>query len=1407
MTAPPPSPETQSNPGKPVAAKRKLRRFGWFRWTVGSTVLLVLPAALLTFLVWAVGTPAGTAWLLLRTPGIQFEQPVGSLLSGLSVKRIVIALPSGPADRVVIEAPRASALSLSPSGNARAWLRVHAATLSAERVSVQIAANDRPPKLPHDLDWPIEVEIDAMSLHRLDLPRMEALNLRNITGQLHLGASSGEVHRADALAFAIGPVRFGGQAQVGTTGSMPLQLQLAATQAADVNATATPLPDWARNLREDWKADLTASGPLARFQASLKLRAQGQSVDATADVAPTEPWPLPRLDAQTERLDLSALLTQAPATALSGEVRITPVANAVDGAAGTLSAKARMNNERPGRWDQQRLPLRSFAFDLRARPGALARFEVLNARASLASDKQDAGTVQGQGEWNAGALKLQASLDHLQPGLLDPRLPAVTVSGPVKLAAALGSGPPSVEVQAELDGHLNADAARAVRVRLAASGSADHLEVRELQARAGPAVLTLAGSAKRPSTQAPWHLNGKASVNDFDPLPWFPGASGSVWQRGPHRFNGETRFELDLPHFNERPENTAHWLERLPGIMGQVQLTMHDSLLAGVPFSGEASLKSAPNQPTQVAAHIDAAGNALDADGRWAGAAQGSQDQWSIKLKAPRTAGLAPWLALASVPAPWASPAGALDISARLDGRWPALRAQGSLSVQGLRAGEAALARGLARWSYAGETDAPFDIHAELADASWAQQQAASVNFDLKGTPSDHTLDLRAALNAAPPAWADTVLGNHAAQGNGRAQTLLQLQARGSFTAASGAAAAAPAQWVGSVQSFELRGNAKDNAALVRLRDVGLELQPGDAQQAASLILQSGRGEVLGAALRWERASWQSATALNAAQLDVQAELEPLAVAPLLARAQPAFGWGGDLRVAARIAIKSAPTVQADVVIERVDGDLSVTEEGGTQALQLTDLRVALNAKDGQWTLTQALAGKTLGVAAGAIGASVPPPARWPDANTPISGVLEARVANLGTWGAWVPPGWRLAGALRTSAAISGRLGAPEYTGDIRGTEIGVRNIVQGVNVTDGDVDIRLQGTNARIERFEAKAGTGFVRLEGGASLGEAPKAQLKVVADKFQLLGRVDRRVVASGSAQMQLDAKSLNLDGRLSVDEGLIDFTRGDAPTLSDDVRVSARPGAPEKPLEAPAPRSEARKVTVDLQVGLGNNLRVRGRGLDTLLNGDLRLTTPANKLAVNGTVRTAQGTYAAYGQKLSIDRGELGFSGVAENPRLDIIATRPNLEQTVGVAVTGTALNPRVRLFSEPEMADVDKLSWLVLGRASDGLGRTDTALLQRAAIGLLAGEGTGPTDQLINAIGLDEVSFRQTDGEVKETVVSLGKQLSRRWYVGYERSLNATTGNWQLIYRLAQRLTLRAQSGLDNSLDAIWTWRWQ
>src|SRR5690606_35876670 len=217
--------------------------------------------------------------------------------------------------------------------------------------------------------------------------------------------------------------------------------------------------------------------------------------------------------------------------------------------------------------------------------------------------------------------------------------------------------------------------------------------------------------------------------------------------------------------------------------------------------------------------------------------------------------------------------------------------------------------------------------------------------------------------------------------------------------------------------------------------------------------------------------------------------------------------------------------------------------------------------------------------------------------------------------------------------------------------------------------------------------------------------ARLALAAERFRLLGRVDRRVVVSGQAQLQLDAERLALDGRFRVDEGLVDFTRSDAPALSDDV-VVVRAGSARG--EEPADRPKAgtkRDVAVDLRVDLGDHLRLKGRGLDTRLAGELHITAPGGQLALFGTVRTVAGTYDAYGQKLAIDRGNLLFNGPVENPRLDIEATRRNTDIRVGVAVTGTALDPRIRLFSDPEMSEMDKLSWLVLGRASSGLGGAD------------------------------------------------------------------------------------------------------
>ena len=1436
----PPRERAPSGPAEP----HPRRPLGWLRW---FGALLALVVALMAIAIgtawWALRTDSGTARVLALLPGVEIEAPKGSLLGDFEARRIAVRLPGGDSRIEIAELVSRGLRIERASGPA--WLRVVVDELRARRIDIQLApstAKSEPLRPPADLALPIELSLGALRIGELHASPLGATPLRELQAQVLLGAASGSVHRIEALSLAWDRLQLEGRAQIASRAPFALDVRLAARQDAE-QARALGLPAWG--------AQATLAGALAEPALHATLRADAQpgrdvqSLDARATLHPFAAWPLGELRATMHALDLAAFASAAPSTSLSGEASAT--SRGLDQPA---SVKLTIANALAGRWNDARLPLARIALELAAVPNdpntlELKTFDMqlgsaergtTSAATSAAATAGPAGRITGRGRWTRERWNLDAVLADLQPNRLDARAPAMQLSGPLRAAGSGFGGAlaqPAIDLQAELRGQLaERGPARNVALKLDGSANERRIELRSAEASAGAARATLAGTAERAAAaDAPWAIKANLKLVDFDPRPWSPGVADSPWRRATNRLNATAQVDLRVPPA-VAPDSTA--MAWLAALRGQADVAIaNGSVLAGVPLAGEAHVKNGDGAQLVAALKLDAAGNALRADGRLATHGNGANDAWTAQLDGPALARLAPLFALLRPGGSDATLAGRVNASVQIDGRWPVIATQGRLDASGLRIAGARIERAQGRWQAGSAPDAPLAVQMTLDQLALVAANGAPgpsvevAQLQLKGSARAHTLELRAESKALPPAWTDS-LQTPAATGTtppadaGKPRTLALLQLHGELlrgdAQARGVAAAsdAPTGWRGAVDRVDLRSAGR--APMLQTQNVAFEV--GWSGGPAHVLVQPGRAEVLGGALRWSRIAWQdSARAGAPVQIDADAELEPLRIAPLLARAQPDFGWGGDLTIAGTLSIHSAPTFKADIVIERRSGDLSVTEELGTEALGLTDLRLALSASDGVWNFTQALAGKTLGVAAGAIVARTTPQATWPSADTPIQGVLELQVASLGTWGPWVPPGWRLDGMLHASASIAGRFGAPEYTGQVTGTQVTVRNFLQGVAISDGDIAIRLQGTRAHIERFTAKAGNGSVKLDGDAELGEAPRATLRLVAEKFQLLGRVDRRIVTSGQAQLRLDGKALALAGKFDVDEGLIDFTRSDAPTLTSDVRV-IRPGnAPSPAAAASAAASPTggepvvaapptgREVALDLRVGLGEKLRLRGRGLDTGMRGELHITSPGGRMAVNGTVQAVDGTYAAYGQKLTIDRGQITFSGAVDNPRLDIEATRPNLDVRVGVAITGTPVNPRVRLFSEPELSEIDKLSWLVMGRASDGLGRTDTALLQRAALALLAGEGGGPTDQLTKAIGLDELSLRQSDGEVRETVVALGKQLSRRWYVGYERGLNATAGNWQLIYRIAQRFTLRAQSGLDNSLDLIWTWRWQ
>ncbi|MEO6030688.1 MAG: hypothetical protein ABIP61_02105, partial [Burkholderiaceae bacterium] len=1085
---------------------------------VGATLLALglLVAAAAAALVWTLRSERGTAWLLSALPGVQAEGPKGALLGDFEVERLTVTLPDASA--LALAGLGWSGLNVE-RGTRPLWIHVRLADLHARRVDLTPGPGPKAPsqalQKPAGLALPIEVEIGMLRIGELHLAALGTQPLRDLQARIHLSASGGREHRIEQVSLAWDLLRLSANARVVTHAPMALDVQ---ARLAPSDAASATLPAWS--------ATLALAGPLdaPALQADLRASAgptqTAQTLALQATLHPFAAWPIGALHASTQGLDLSALASTLPATSLSGQAVVTS-----QGREQPATVSIELKNAQPGRWNEGRLPLRTLALDVAGRPDDVDNLSLRRLDVELGTPRTSAGRITGEGHWTRDRWDLEAALHGVQPDRLDARAAALELSGPVRLSGrgfgGAASDGASVDVKAELSGTLGPRGpVRAVKLALDGRFNAQRIELHQFLAQAGNARAALSGQFSRAAATAPWVVKAEASLVDFDPTVWWVGRSAPTVARGPSRLNAKASINLSVP-----PAALAGPLAALPAALrgpagGMLaNITLAESVLAGVPLHGTATLAgSGDGSQALPTLTLDAGGNRVHAEARLATRGPGASDTLDLRVDAAALERLAPLLDLFQVPGATAGLAGRLSASARITGRWPEIASEGRLEASALRVGAAGVQQAQARWSVGTAAGAPLDASASLAQATWAQggkptPVLESAQLRLTGTARAHALELSAISKALPPAWTEILqpLPPGAGAGAGAPITGAGAQAKpGTRTETAGAApapapvASSPAAstrgarttallrargglvetgtlgisgWRGSVEQIELRRNVAAGAPLLSSANMGLEFMW--AGGPARVTVQPGRADVLGGVLRWSRIAWQAATGPGGfAQIDAEAEIEPLRVAPLLARVQADFGWGGDLSVGGHLKLHSAPTFSADVVLERRGGDLTVTDELGTQALGLTDLRLALNAENGVWSFTQALAGKTLGVAAGAVVARTSPQASWPAANTPIEGVLELQVASLGTWGNWVPPGWRLDGALRASASIGGSFGAPEYTGEVRGTRLAARNFLQGVNVTDGDVSISLRCSTARIEHFRAKAGNGTLRLE-----------------------------------------------------------------------------------------------------------------------------------------------------------------------------------------------------------------------------------------------------------------------------------------------------------------------------------------
>jgi translocation and assembly module TamB len=412
-------------------------------------------------------------------------------------------------------------------------------------------------------------------------------------------------------------------------------------------------------------------------------------------------------------------------------------------------------------------------------------------------------------------------------------------------------------------------------------------------------------------------------------------------------------------------------------------------------------------------------------------------------------------------------------------------------------------------------------------------------------------------------------------------------------------------------------------------------------------------------------------------------------------------------------------------------------------------------------------------------------------ANKPLNGEFRLSGFDLAVLRPFVPMAERLEGKLQGSGNISGQLLAPQINGQLRldGGELSGSELP--ISLENLQLQALIAGEQVQLSGDWHSGEQGRGNLRGELTWAEGLSGDLALQGQRLPVKVEPYAELEVEPDLQLQLRAQRLAVSGKVGVPRGLISVRELPPSTVkvSGDARVVGR--------EVPeAEQGLGIAMDVDVEVGQ-DKLAFSGFGLTADLRGRVHI---GDNLDTRGELDLANGRYRAYGQRLTIRRARLLFTGPIDQPFLDVEAIRRVDSVVAGIRLSGNAEQPTTTVFAEPAMSQEQALSYLVLGRPL-GQSTGDNNMLGQAALALGLAGSSSLTTGLANSLGIQDFQLDTEGSGVTTSVVASGnitERLSLRYGVGVFEPANTIA----LRYQLSRRLYLEAASGLASSLDLFY-----
>ncbi len=1102
-------------------------------------------------------------------------------------------------------------------------------------------------------------------------------------------------------------------------------------------------------ISEKFQLAAQLSGSLQEL--GIALTATGDKLNGNADVVatPFATVPLKRAKVDVQHVNPQAFSSGAPKADLQLHADLQPVA-------GTTTENLRVAgpveivNAIPGSLDQQRLPLNS-----------------VKAKVDLGVDSQQLSdlrialpknaTLTGKGEFHPAdkAGRFDFEVAGLDLHAIHSELKPTRLTGPLNVVLKPGGQDILLKLQ-DAQYSIQADAAI----------TPEQVALKQVLLTAQKARLELAGTL---GTVGAMEYAFKGKLANFDPSLWVK--TGKV----PANAKAGTAAHAITARINMDFDTTG---SLSPALQAKLNFSIHDSSYDQLPMSGNGKLQLAGKRLLPSSLDLQVAGNQLQLKGAFGA----PSDKLDIHVDAPQLARLGFGVA------------GLLKLDGQLTGSMQRPNLRATYSGQQLAFGAHHLNR------LGGQADLQTDLNAGAASANNKLQ--LSIDGDGYSGPDATLKQLKLTLSGT--------YGDHklAVQADGRVrnQTLaLQLNAHGKITEDKNGYG-----WNGVIDKF-------DNQGLPRIAlasPLSLTLA-ADTLVAGATRLSVDRMAIDLRSLSYQQGRIRSEGSAKA--LDVGRILELVQEMTGASAAAPPAKT--DLVLDADWNFSLAETASGFFQVLRKSGDVSVNAGNSQVALGLSALQLRVDLAGQEAKFNSRVAAARVGTieAQGQAGLLRQDGVLTLLPDSQLTAHARLNVPEVKTIGALLGPQYSLDGKLAMDINAAGTLAKPRLSGAINGDSLAVTLFDQGIQLKDGTVRIVMDDNVIDLRQIEFHGGEGTLRATGKVKLGDAdPDLNATIVADRLQLFASPDRQLMLSGQAKLANVNEQLRIDGKFVVDKALFDLPKSSAPKLGDDVVIVRKDKDGKSRAKAGAAATSKEKLTaatekpagrfapvMNIVVDLGDSFRFNGSGADLKLRGEMNVRSePLLPLRATGTVRVSEGTYEAFGTKLNIERGIINFQGPISNPNLNILAMRRNQDVEAGVEVTGNANQPRVRLVSEPNVPDDEKLSWMMFGHGSDssGLGQRSASSQALAFVGNYGGK------KIAKDIGLDQFSIGASEsGLSDEQVVNLGKSISEKLSLGYEQSLTGAASIAKATWQLSRRWSLVARTGTINGLNVLYNLR--